>query len=166
MGSEGSVPDLPSWTVGGQPVPWLGVPTGSLMPQLIRNAWQIGSDTTSHRPTLLRLRPAYDAGLHAPTGDAAIDAAGLDCRLLVLTGADDEVWPSDRMAADLLERRHRDTDQHQRYAAAGHLIRLGNLPTDAQWTGGIRLGGTRAGQAAAQRDAVPRVLDFFDQVLR
>ena len=168
MGSEGSVPDLPSWTVGGQPVPWLGVPTGSLMPQLIRNAWQIGPDTRSHRPTLLRLRPAYEEGLHHGADmidKAAIDAAALDCRLLVLTGDDDEVWPSDRMAADLLERRGRETDQHQRYADAGHLIRLGNLPTDAQWTGGIHLGGTRAGQAAAQRDAVPRVLAFWRETL-
>ncbi len=175
MGGEGSVPDLPSWTAGGQSVPWLPVPTGSLMPQLIRNAWRIGPDTLAHRPTLLRLRPAYEAGLQhtaaGATGHAAeiaaaeIDAAAIDTRLLILTGTDDEVWPSDQMAAELLQRRARADDQHQHYPETGHLIRLGNLPTDAQWTGGIRLGGTRSGQAAAQRDAVGRVLTFFGEAL-
>ena len=175
MGGEGSVPDAPSWTAAGQPVPWLPVPTGSLMPQLIGNAWEIGKDTAAHRPTLLRLRPAYAAGLQhrsasdraAPGGAdaAAIDARAVSSRLLVLTGADDDVWPSEQMARELIATRNAATDQHRHYSGAGHLIRFGNLPTDAQWTGGIRLGGTRTGQAAAQRDAVEGVLAFLGETL-
>ena len=52
-------------------------------------------------------------------------------------------------------------DDHLHYPEAGHLIRLGQLPTDAQWTGGIALGGTRTGQAEAQREATVKVLDFL-----
>ena len=44
------------------------------------------------------------------------------------------------------------------------IVRLAVLPTDAQWTGGIALGGTREGQAAAQRDAVQRVPEFLREV--
>ena len=50
---------------------------------------------------------------------------------------------------------------HVRYDGAGHLIRLGVLPTDAQWTGGIALGGDRAAQAAAQRAATADALGFL-----
>jgi hypothetical protein len=49
---------------------------------------------------------------------------------------------------------------------AGHLIRFGNFPTDAQWTNGISLGGTRDGRAVAQRDATARVLSFLDKIVR
>jgi hypothetical protein len=41
---------------------------------------------------------------------------------------------------------------------------LGVLPTDAQWTGGIALGGDRAAQAAAQRAATAEVTAFLSGV--
>ena len=129
-GADGSIPDTPSWTVQGQPVPWVPVPTGALMPQLIRNAWRIRHDTARHRPTLLRLRPAYEQGLQdsaTARSDARIAADRVDCPLLVLTGSEDGVWPSDRMAEGLLGLRDRRDDQHQHYDGAGHLIRLGNF---------------------------------------
>lgn len=166
IGSDGEVPDTPSWTLRGDPVPWVPMPSGALMPQLIRNAWRIGRDTAAHRPTLLRLRPAYQAGLDAtpsPAG-AAIAADRAACPLLLLTGTDDEVWPSGPMADALLACRNRADDRHVGHPGAGHLIRLGVLPTDAQWTGGIAMGGTREGQAAAQRDATDRVLTFLNAV--
>ena len=150
IGSDGEIPDTPSWTLGGQPVPWVPVPSGALMPQLVRNAWRVGRDTAEHRPTLLRLRPAYEAGLDAARGraDATIAADRAGCPLLLLTGTDDQIWPSGPMADALLDRRERadargPDDRHVSYPGAGHLIRLGVLPTDAQWTGGIAMGGTR-----------------------
>ena len=47
------------------------------------------------------------------------------------------------------------------YDGAGHLIRLGVLPTDAPWTNGIAFGGTRKGLAHAQADATAEVLAFL-----
>ena len=164
IGSDGSIPDTPSWTYEGQPLPWLPTPTGAIMPQLIRNAWQVGADTKAHRPTLLRLRPSYEAGLHArsaQTVNATIAAEHAAGPLLVITGGDDELWPSQDMAIELMARRSGAGDDHLHYPGAGHLIRLGQLPTDAQWTGGIALGGTRTGQAEAQRQATVKVLDFL-----
>ena len=52
-------------------------------------------------------------------------------------------------------------DQLITYDGAGHLIRLGLLPTDAPWTNGIAFGGSREGLAAAQADATKRVLAFL-----
>jgi dienelactone hydrolase len=74
------------------------------------------------------------------------------------------VWPGAPMAADLVRRRARPDDEHVSYPGAGHLTRFGVLPTDAPWTGGIALGGERAGQAAADRDATARVLAFLARV--
>ena len=68
------------------------------------------------------------------------------------------------MAEALLTRRDRADDQHVHHAGAGHLIRLGALPTDAPWSGGIAFGGTRAGQAAAQHDVTARVPAFLQRV--
>ena len=63
LGSSGEVPDTASWTVDGQPLPWVPVSSGLLMRQIIRNAWTVGRDITHQRPTLLRLHPAYEASL-------------------------------------------------------------------------------------------------------
>jgi BAAT / Acyl-CoA thioester hydrolase C terminal/Acyl-CoA thioester hydrolase/BAAT N-terminal region len=168
IGSGGEVPDTASWTVDGRTVPWRPLPTGTLMPQLLHNAWRVHRDIAEHRPSLLRLRPAYAAGLAAGGADAEIAAERVTCPLLCLTGSDDQVWPSVEMTTVLLERRHRagvgGRDRHLTYPDAGHLIRLGVLPTDAPWTGGIAFGGTREGTAGAQRGVTATVLEFLTEL--
>ena len=186
MGAAGEIPDTGSWTAAGLPVPWLPVASGVLMRQLVRNAWTVGRDAVHRRPSLLRVRPAYENSLatiasavvndggtvHAARAVASsagsiavLDATTVGSPLLMLCGTDDQVWPAGPMAAALAAQRHaagcdRD-DELVVYSGAGHLIRLGLLPTDAQWTGGIALGGSREGQARAQADATTRVLAFL-----
>jgi Acyl-CoA thioester hydrolase/BAAT N-terminal region/BAAT / Acyl-CoA thioester hydrolase C terminal len=167
IGSDGEIPENPSWTIAGRAVPWLPVRSGALMPQLVRNAWAAARDAEAHRPSLLRLRPAYESGLRGPTtgaADARIPAERADCPLLLVTGTEDAVWPSGPMAQEVLGRRLSPADEHLSCLGAGHLVRLGVLPTDAQWTGGIALGGTRTGQAAAQRRATTRIMRFLAAV--
>ncbi len=186
MGAAGEIPDTGSWTAAGMPVPWLPVASGVLMRQLVRNAWTVGRDAAHRRPSLLRVRPAYenslatiasavvnDGGSVRATGtvpraagsDALLDATTVNSPLLMLCGTDDQVWPAGPMAATLAAQRHAagcdGDDELVVYSGAGHLIRLGLLPTDAQWTGGIALGGSREGQARAQADATTRVVAFL-----
>lgn len=107
----------------------------------------------------------YEAGLQkqaSPEDEASIAADRADCPLLLLTGGEDDVWLSAQPANELLNRRW--GDRHHHYDGAGHLIRLGNFPTDTQWTSGISLGGSREGQADAQREGTGRVLDFLDGI--
>jgi len=68
------------------------------------------------------------------------------------------------MAQEVLGRRLRPSDEHLSCRGAGHLVRLGVLPTDAQWTGGIALGGTRTAQAVAQRRATTKITKFLSAV--
>jgi hypothetical protein len=167
IGPEGEIPDAPSWTVAGRDVPWLPVRSDALTSQLVRNAWWASGNAAAHRPTLIRLRPAYEAGLRGPaTGaaDARIPAEQADGSLLLVTGTEDAVWPSGPMAQEILGRRLRPSDEHLSCRGAGHLVRLGALPTDAQWTDGIALGGTRTAQAVAQRRATTRITKFLSAV--
>ena len=198
LGSSGEVPETASWTVDGAPVPWVPLSSGVLMRQIIRNAWTVGRDISQQRPTLLRLRPGYEASLvavglldrqghmvdgaalrtsglptaasrisddHLPPAGSVLDATRAGCPLLLLAGADDQLWPSVPMARMLAAQRSAagvaGDDQLIAYHGAGHLIRLGLLPTDAPWTNGIAFGGTREGLAAAQADATKRVLAFL-----
>jgi dienelactone hydrolase len=178
IGSSGEVPDTSSWTLAGRPVPWVPLLSGSLLPQLVRNAWTVGKDIQLRRPSLLRLRPAYESSLRAagvlddnrrqhgrvePPAGAVLDAAGIGCPVLMLCGSEDEVWPSGPMASRLAGQRAggHPGDDLVVYEGAGHLIRFGLLPTDAPWTSGIAFGGTRAAQAAAQADATRRLLEFL-----
>jgi uncharacterized membrane protein len=163
IGGDGEIPDTPSWTRDGQALPWRPVRSGELMGQLVRNAWRVGRDRTQHRPTLLRLRPAYSAGLaHGTVGELAAERFGGP--LLLLSGSEDAVWPSAEMAEAVVARRGNGADRHLRFPGAGHLIRFAVLPTDAQWIGGIVLGGDRAAQSAAQRGAIDEVTGFLGTV--
>lgn len=185
LGSSGEVPDTASWTVDGTAVPWLPLSSGVLMRQIVRNAWTVGRDIAHRRPTLLRLLPAYESSLVAAgvldrTGDsvragvsaaapapagAVLDATRVSCPLLLLAGRDDQLWPSAAMARVLAAQRAAAgldrADQFIAYDGAGHLIRLGLLPTDAAWTNGIAFGGSREGLAQAQADATTRVAAFL-----
>jgi alpha-beta hydrolase superfamily lysophospholipase len=135
------------------------------MPQLVRNAVRVRRDAAAHRPTLLRLRPAYEAGLARGVGDAAVRAERVACPVLCLSGDDDALWPSGPMAEALLARRRDhgqgDGDEHHHFPGAGHLLRCALVPTDAPWSGGIAFGGTRAGLAAAQRATTDAVTAFL-----
>jgi hypothetical protein len=72
-------------------VPWRPLPTGVPMRQLVRNGWRVHRDIAEHRPSLLELRPAYEAGLAAPDDAALIAAERAPGRLLCLTGDADEL---------------------------------------------------------------------------
>ena len=112
---------------GREPVPWVPVSSGVLMRQIIRNAWTVGRDIAHQRPTLLRLRPAYEASLvavglldrhgqrsprcrepcdgHPPPAGSVLDATRSRCPLLMLAGRDDQLWPSVPMARMLAAQR-------------------------------------------------------------
>jgi dienelactone hydrolase len=168
IGPDGEIPETPSWTSGGEPVPWVPLPTGALMPQLIRNAWRVHRDIAHGRPSLLKLRAAYTAGLDElgpiAGAPARLRSEAIDVPLLCITGSDDQLWPSERMAGELLAARNHPLDQHVHLDGAGHLIRLGMFPGTAQWSSGIAFGGTAAGQGQGQRAATTTVLGFLSGV--
>lgn len=165
IGDEGEIPETPSWTLYGDDLPFAPLPTGALMPQLILNAWHVDRDVAARRPSLLRLHPAYAEGLkHAPH-EAFLPSENVRCPILCITGGDDAVWPSTRMAETLLARRGDVAREHHiQFPGAGHVFRFGRFPTDSLWTSGIAFGGDRQLHAAAEREATEHVFRFLAEV--
>jgi hypothetical protein len=165
IGDDGSLPGVPSFTLAGEPVPFLAVRDDQLMIEAARRALHDRGRADPHHPHVLHLTRAYAKALEDPAGvdAAAIPVEAIAVPILLLSGAEDEVWPSGPMAEAVLARRGpgRAGDHHEHYAGAGHLLRMGLTPTTGSTTGGIALGGHPAGQAAAEADLTPRVLTFL-----
>lgn len=106
---------------------------------------------------------------------AAIPVENLQCALLLISGGDDQMWPSDLYANQILERLERTHSPipryHLHYPLAGHGINIPNLPipeptyyhpVGKRW---FSMGGTRAADAAASRNSWEHIVSFFHQVL-
>ena len=104
---------------------------------------------------------------------AAIPVENLRCPLLLISGGDDQMWPSDVYARQILDRLERMDSEiyrnHLHYPSAGHGINIPNLPIPGptyfhpigkRW---LSMGGTRASDAAASRDAWNKLVAFFHQ---
>ena len=104
---------------------------------------------------------------------AAIPVENLRCPLLLVSGGDDQMWPSDVYARQILDRLEKTDSEisrnHLHYPSAGHGINIPNLPIPGptyyhpigkRW---FSMGGTRATDAAASRDAWNKLVAFFHQ---
>lgn len=152
----------PSWTFANQPVPY--VPT----PKLKGGA----SD-------LFETLPYWTAGLAdtAAVKKAAIQVERINGPILLLSGVDDQVWPS-AMMADMIETRLQDCSfafevKNTQYEDAGHLIsgnpnylnttRYGKMEIDGR-SYEYGFGGSAEGDMAAQQDAFQRVFKFVSRL--
>jgi dienelactone hydrolase len=139
----------PAWTEHGLPVPYL-VP-------------RIGAGPTGF--------DWYRAALADPVAfaAAAIPVERIAGPILLLNGADDQLWPSPEMAAQVLRRRSvnatRCRDVHVSYARTGHVIPVPFEPTTELTPPGIPNGGDPEGTARASRDAFPLVVRFLHATL-
>jgi dienelactone hydrolase len=100
---------------------------------------------------------------------AAIPAERINGPVMLVSGTDDQLWPStymaDQVMARLREHGHRYTDRHLAYDGAGHAITFPYQPTIQVASGGLQLGGNPADTARAARDHWPRALRFLDRAL-
>ncbi len=141
-----------AWTRGGQPVP--------TMPSSVS-----GSITSS----MDRFNAALDDSV--AVAQAAIPVESINGGVLLLSGEDDELWPSSRMADAVVQRLEQNgfahPVDHLRYPGAGHLIPTPYQPTtDLAALGALRLGGRPEPTAKAAEDQWPKVLDFLAENLQ
>lgn len=155
-----ATPDKSSWSLGGKSVPFI--------PQ--------ANDPTYRPPQGFPVRPAvnytYRLRNRGAVERAAIPVERINGPVLLISGKDDQLWPSTvlaEMAMDRLKRRgHPFPDQHLAYESAGHQIGKAYLPAGSTLIAGGRLatGGTPEGNARAQEDSWPRVLKFLRAAFR
>ena len=144
-----------SWSFAGKPVPF--VPEGT--------------DPTYRPPKGFPIRPAvnylYRLGNEEDVAKATIPVERINGPMLLISGGDDQLWPSALMAnrvMDRLKKRgHPFADRHLSYGSAGHLIGKAYLPAGSTLVAGARLetGGTPEANARAQADSWPKVIEFL-----
>ena len=122
------------------------------------------------------IRPAvnytYRLGQTNNFNEVLIPVERINGPILLISGKNDELWPSDFMANGIMHRLerfgHRFNDQHLSYENAGHLIGKLFFPSGTTLVarGRIDTGGTLEGNALAQQDSWPKVLKFLSSVFQ
>jgi dienelactone hydrolase len=162
LGDGGPPPKASSWTLGGEPLPWTRMRGERLLPQMIDHA--LFDRFHRHpRPKALHLLAAYAAGLSDAPADepAALAVERIRCPLLLISGQDDQMWPSVTMADSIMARRHRADDRHLTFPDAGHFFRPPFTPTTVPWNDSLFSGGTASGNARAQAEGWQAILTFL-----
>jgi len=152
--------EAPAWTLNGKP---LASVRGRITP---------ADRTLSSRDRFLKR-------LHDPAAAGAeIPVERIDAPVLMFSGKDDQLWPSDVFAARVVERlkahHFAHPVEHYSYEHAGHQITRPFVPTSD--VGQVRIhpvtkspnvfGGTPEGQARANEDSWEKLLAFLDKYLR
>lgn len=149
----------PSWTFRNKPVPFIPM-------EKIKGSQSTTIETISY----------WEQGLLESTAlnRAFIQVENINGPILLLSGADDEVWPSAKMS-DMIENRIKSSDftfefENIKYENAGHLIsnnpnnpsamRQGKMEIDGK-SYDFNFGGTENGDMEAQKNAAERVLSFI-----
>lgn len=149
-----------SWTVAGQPLPF--VPS--------RYSWRTIRTFASLQP--IRLRVFYEEAManERAMADAEFPLERIQGPVLLLSGQDDQLWPSADLAERASERlkraHHHWPVEHVAYPDCGHAVSLPNTPAITEVPRAFAgrtlvLGGTQAGAAAAAVDGWRRVVDFL-----
>ncbi|MGD2169519.1 MAG: acyl-CoA thioesterase/bile acid-CoA:amino acid N-acyltransferase family protein [Chlamydiota bacterium] len=160
-------PSTPAWTYQGKAV----LPCAPIaQTDFKENIGQSSKQPASTRQSFLsgmKDQSAFEA--------AAIPVENIQCPLLLISGGDDQMWPSDIYVQQLLNRLKKNNSkvpcQHFHYPLAGHGINIPNLPIPEPtyyhpigklW---FSMGGTRAADAQASQDAWNEIVAFFHEVL-
>jgi dienelactone hydrolase len=149
----------PSWTYQGKPVEF--VPYGAGPTPNPAD----GGKTMILMPLYLK---SLDNAEAVKTASIAVER--INGPVLLISGKDDQLWPStvmgDAVMARLKEKNHRFEYEHLAYDKAGHSIGTPYNPTTRSTSGGtLALGGSAEANARAQADSWPKVLRFLEENL-
>ena len=145
-----------AWTAGGQPLPFLA------------------PDAAAYRPNA-PMKPIFDDALAKVDArpETEIPVERIHGPVLLISGRDDQLWPStqmaDRVMARLKRAKFRHDFAHLAYEGAGHVVFVG--APDSIMSRGFRgaslaLGGTPEANAKAWSDDWPKVLAFYGKALK
>lgn len=80
VGGDGAVPGVGSWTLAGEPLPFLAVHEEGLMPQFLRNAVFARAERRRHEPALIHLPRATPPGSRTPASATGPPSPPSSCR--------------------------------------------------------------------------------------
>ncbi len=143
-----------AWTLGGRPLTY--APT-------------VSADLAYHPNESVSAAPSFLGGLNAPAARAArIPVWKIKGPVMLLSGGDDQLWPSETYAARIMASLRADPSAHVHlnYPAAGHIVLA--IPYTPTLTEQLLpngqtelLGGTPATNDAANQSDWPAAIDFI-----
>jgi uncharacterized protein len=153
------------WSLRGEPVPFarFARPLPTQMVQMV-------GSYLGRQPIVGRV--FYERALKNETAVAAAEIAveKIDGPLLLISGTEDQMWPSTRLSEMAIERlkahNHPFPYEHLRYEGAGHMITLPNAEPPVSWTSRYEVGGTREANEVANADSWTKVLGFLRKHLK
>jgi dienelactone hydrolase len=162
-----------SWTVDGEPVPYVptAFPTEVVADYLV--SWPLGEPVS--------LRPTYEQPLESASQDrideATIPVEEIDGPVTLVAGGSDALWPSVELGTIAADRLRANDHPHSvrflTYPDAGHGISFPYQPTTGLTAvggfppgTGLAFGGTPAGVARAAADAWPQIIETLAEGLR
>ena len=157
--TKAHLPGKSPWTYQGKPQAFVA---NTLYPDFILGYLWDRATGTPVRQTPLFLEDLQ----HATEQEAiAIPVERIHAPVMLLAGADDQIWPSALMAQRIVARRshgHTSLDKYLEFADVGHAIPYVYLPTRGNWQDAkFAIGGTAEGMAQAQSRAWPQILEFL-----
>ncbi len=152
------------WSFRGKPVPFLPLPR-PLPSELVRMTGSFfdGSSVSG--------RPFYERALANRTAvnAATIAVEKIKGPVMLISGTEDELWPSTRFAEMAIERLkaqgHPFPHEHLVYEGAGHLITLPGYEPEEGWARRVKLGGSSEANEHANTDSWRKVLGFLKESL-
>lgn len=162
-----------AWQSGGEELPYVSYDWGITFWLHIFQQWILRRS--------LSLRPTYEGGFdeatETETSAASIPVENTDGPILLVSGGDDQMWPSRRFGNEIVTRLdeagYDHPYDHLTYDGAGHVIATPYRPTTDDSEQGtflpglpLSLGGNPAGTATAEADSWPKVLEYLDRGLR
>lgn len=154
-----------SWTLGGEPLPFVRFadPHPAEMSQMA--GFFFGEPTAVGH--IFYERALQD---EAAVAAASIAVEKINGPVMVISGTDDRLWPSTRLAEMVIERLeahdHPFHHEHLRYEGAGHMILMPNSEPEPSRMERFEVGGSKEANEFANKDSWPKVVDFLKRSLR
>jgi dienelactone hydrolase len=155
--------DGPAWTLGGRPVPYVTAKPAPELQRRFREALDAGEPASWTPVARSMMEKELQGG-----SDAVIAVERINGSILMVSGAEDGLWPSGPLA-EVARQRLEEHDfrfpyEHVSYPGAGHVFPPPYLPAMfSQNPGGFVLGGSPEGTARAQEDCWRRTLEFLGE---
>lgn len=153
------------WSIRGEPVPFASLALPDI-PDMVR----MSESFFGLHPIIGRT--LYERVLEDETAVAAASIAveNIDGAVLVVSGTDDQMWPSTRLSEMVIERLeahdHPFPYEHLRYEGAGHMITLPKSEPEIAWSKRYEVGGSREANEFANADSWAKVLSFLGHQLK
>ena len=156
----------PAWTHHGEPLPHVNIRVNFFVAMGL--CWQ----AFKHRSFAMRTMFLTTLKDHKNLEKATIPVEKIAGPILLISGEDDQLWPSTLFANQVIDRlanhHHPYPYEHLHYQEAGHFVcfpyGLPSLPPMVQPAPGIAFGGSAQANAHSVRDSWPKILAFLEQV--